>query len=193
MDASYIAKRRRPWQWVRQETRRRLGRAGSSAVLIPVPAATQVVALVGGDTDLPPHVTLLYPFVVPRRLDAAVEASLGEALATVRTFEFRLARIASFPGVLYLVPEPADAFVRLTRAVWSRFPSCQPYGGGYSDIIPHLTIGEDTTVPEKLSAVEALLPIETSAEEAWLMVTNGNGSWSTRRRFPLGCPRDRAG
>jgi hypothetical protein len=38
---------------------------------------------------------------------------------------------------------PDEGFRALTRAVWSAFPDFPPYGGAFTEIVQHLTIGTD--------------------------------------------------
>ena len=77
---------------------------------------------------VPAHVTLLYPFRPPERLDAALHRELAELFGQSSAFDFRLTHLARFPGVLYLAPEPAAPLVALTRTLLAHFPDTSPYG-----------------------------------------------------------------
>jgi hypothetical protein len=122
------------------------------------------------------------------------EAALGEVLAAIPPFPFRLARTARFgEAVLYLAPEPVDPIVAITEAVVARFPEHPPYGWAHSEIVPHLTVahcGDPSTCedPAVLDEIEAALapslPIEARATEVVLM--EGDGRWRVRARLPLG-------
>src|SRR5437870_4853994 len=117
-----------------------------SALVVPVPEAEPVVGRWRAGRDpsaragLPAHITLLYPFVPPPLLDTAVDDAVADALATFHAFPFRLARTATFPGVLYLAAEPAQPFVDLTNVMTRRWPEHPPYEGRYDDVVPHLTV-----------------------------------------------------
>jgi 2'-5' RNA ligase len=157
---------------------------------MPVPSAASALATLGkapdNSGDLPPHITVLYPFVPARAVNAALEAAVVDVLAGVEPFPFRLARVASFPGVLYLEPNPVEPFIELTDAFSVRWPEFPPYGGEFDEVVPHLTvcIGE---VPSGLVArLERLLPIESTAREVWLLTQGVGHRWKIRKRFHLG-------
>jgi hypothetical protein len=143
---------------------------------------------------VPSHVTVLSPFVLPEELNGAIEGELGALFAGIEPFSFRLARAARFSGLLYLAPEPVDPFTHLTELVRLRWPEHPPYGGQFSEVVPHLTVVDcassglcddpDTIMDEAERAIVGGIPIEARAGQVWLMV--GDGRWSLRARFPLG-------
>lgn len=176
--------------------RARLLRAGwprppASALVIMVPAAGPLLlaSADGGGAPrsgaLPPHITLLYPFLPPSRIDGAVEHAVARLLASFEPFAFALESVGRFPGVLYVTPEPAERFRELTEALWCRWPSARPYRGAYADIVPHLTVamGSEQRLP---AALRAALPVHAVASEVSLMVADRRGRWSCRRSFQLG-------
>src|SRR5881392_3278360 len=71
---------------------------------------------------VPPHVTLLFPFVPAREIDEAVLRGVAEVCAGVAPFELRFARTGRFPGVLFLEPEPDTPLRALKAALVARFP-----------------------------------------------------------------------
>jgi len=166
-------------------------------VLIPVPEAAPYVdgyrarfthAHVVG---LPPHVTLLYPFVDSAELTTGVLREVERVVADVDQFEvtFRsVARLEGPPPTLYLVPQPAAPFADLTRALVAAFPAYPPYGGRYEEIVPHLTVAtaDAATLAPIAAAVSASLPLAAPVVEAWLMQCDERGRWHLRRRLPLG-------
>src|SRR3954452_15642226 len=127
--------------------RRLPGAGGESAVVVPVPVFDAVLAGLHerfgltGPPGMPAHITVLYPFVAPRRVAGTV-VELAELASAVPAFTFTLARVGRFPGVVYAAPEPAEPFVQLTEAVARRWPSRPPYGGRFPDIVPHCTVSE---------------------------------------------------
>jgi hypothetical protein len=143
---------------------------------------------------LPPHITVLAPFIPPPGLTGEVETVLGQLFTRVQPFGFRLARVARWPLVVYLDPEPADPFRALTAAVLARFPDHPPYGGAFEEVIPHLTVAEcerqnacddpAADLAEVERAIVGGVPIGARATQVWLMV--GNGRWGIRARFRLG-------
>lgn len=167
---------------------------GQSVVIVPVSAVESHVSAWRQRFDLsaargvPAHVTVLYPFLHESRLDGEVLRQLGELCAATRALDVGFARLARFPNVLYLEPEPSDTFRRLTSAVAERWPEAPPYGGAYVDNIPHLTVAHD--VEEAVFAtierdVAPRLPVRTRVEEAWLYVCDGE-RWHPRVRLPFG-------
>lgn len=166
-------------------------------MLIPVPEAAPYVdgyrarfthAHVVG---LPPHVTLLYPFVDSAELTTGVLREVERVVADVDQFEvtFRsVARLEGPPPTLYLVPQPAAPFADLTRALVAAFPAYPPYGGRYEEIVPHLTVAtaDAATLAPIAAAVSASLPLAAPVVEAWLMQCDERGRWHLRRRLPLG-------
>lgn len=109
-----------------------------------------------------PHVTLLYPFVLPDELAAALEP-LRAAAASVPCFEVELARFAYFrhrhDATLWLRPEPGNGFGRLRDALEAAFPGmddtrCFPAG-----FTPHLSVGQAR--PQQARALAEVL------ERAW--------------------------
>ena len=141
---------------------------------------------------MPAHITLLYPFKPPDEIgDAAIE-KLNQCFAGFRAFDFTLATIRRFPGgVLYLAPEPDESFRRLTMAVWDCYPETPPYGGRYSNIMPHLTVAQltdeqqaDQVVCEFTRASQGRLAIHATAREIALMDTLV-GIWQVRTTFAL--------
>lgn len=134
---------------------------------------------------VPLHVTVMYPFLPARSIRQADARRVAKVAEGVAPFDFALTHLATFPGVYYLAPEPAEPFVALTEAVRSRWPSCQPYGGVYDSVIPHMTVALGESPPADPSELERVLPITTRATELWLLV-QAPGGWRTWRRFPLG-------
>jgi 2'-5' RNA ligase len=134
--------------------------------------------LVGIPNDLPPHVTVVYP-------SAGDVAGLTEALAPFAPFDVAFTQLDRFPGVLWLAPEPAESFVALTEATVARFPQHPPYGGRYSQIVPHLTIAQ-ASLDETAAAVEPLLPLQSFVDSVVLYTTSDSRHWREVHVFDLG-------
>jgi hypothetical protein len=175
---------------IRGRLRRLAGRGGrtgvgaASAVVVPVPEAARVVP--AGTLAMEPHVTVLYPFVPAARIDDALVDALREVLGGVPAFDFALAAVDRFPGVLYLAPEPAAPFVAMTEACAGRWPEHPPYGGAFADVVPHLTLAEGPEPPGLADRAAAALPIRARAGAAWLMAPRPGGGWDRRAALPLG-------
>ena len=160
----------------------RLLRPPASAVVIAVPAAAPLVE--GAEPGMPPHVTLLWPFA--RRIRAGHRRGLAAIAERHQEFEFTLARVGEFTGVVYFAPEPAAPFVELIHAIADTWPRHQPYAGAYPDVIPHVTVrlgGASLTDAER-ARLEAQLPIRCHATEILLLAPDGGG-WREDYRVPL--------
>ncbi|WP_344297847.1 2'-5' RNA ligase family protein [Agromyces neolithicus] len=139
---------------------------------------------------VPAHVTLLYPFVPPNRLDVAVWGALGAAIAGVPPFDAEFATASWFGrDVLWLAPTPVAPFSRLIERIRSAFPECEPYSGGVDEPVPHLTIADRADSGEMVAAAEgvsALLPLAARVSAVSVMAgSDAPQSWRTLRRFEL--------
>ena len=137
---------------------------------------------------IPPHVTLLFPWVPAGELTDEVQQRLAQVLGEAEGFDVSFARTARFPDVLYLEPQPSEPFTALTEAIVAEWPEHPPYEGEHESVIPHLTVAEseDERLLERIVAdVEPQLPIELRVREAQLYVEDASGHWHQRRRFPL--------
>jgi 2'-5' RNA ligase len=160
-----------------------------TAVIIPVPEAAPTVARHRWTHDptsalgIPEHITLLGPFVEP---DVGVERALANIFATAPAFAFQLARTGWFGNqVLYLAPEPAAPFIALTHRLVAKF-GVKPYRGEFADVIPHLTVAQESGTSELEAQLLPALPIDARAVEAWLMVQPvAEGGWIRHLRLPL--------
>lgn len=170
-----------------------------SALIVEVPGAELAVARWRAQFDpqaslgVPAHVTVLFPFAAPDSINEPTLATLRNLLLTAAAFKFQLARSAWFDDrVLWLAPEPAEPFQRLTRLVAEAFPGYPPYGGQYTEVVPHLTVADHGT-PDQLrtseSAVRGHLPIVSTADAVSLMVEHSDGRWERHTTFPLAAYR----
>lgn len=161
----------------------------ASALIVPVVAAEPVLTAWAGHPLMfggaRPHVTVMYPFLPPHRIDSAVRREIVELAARRSSFSFSLTHVDQFPGVYYLAPQPTAPFVELTADIQARWPECQPYGGAFDEVRPHVTIGFGDHPVADLAGLEVQLPIALQATELWLLEQSARG-WRTRGRFLLG-------
>src|ERR1700677_349069 len=174
-----------------------------SALLLPVPAAEAAVGAHRTRLDpsardgVPAHLTVLYPFLPPAEIGPGVLAELTRLFAGVPRFFFTLDRVRWFgESVMWLGPSDESPFRALTELASAAYPRCSPYGGGYEDVVPHLTIGQQGSPAELRAAAEAVLPqlpIATEAAEVILMAgpkpgrpSEPPGQWRSVASFPLG-------
>ena len=105
-----------------------------SALVMLVPEAEPLVKPFRDRYDpsaaagVPAHITLLYPFRPPGKIDQAMLDGLRGCFQGFASFRFSLAPIRRFPdGVLYLAPDPDEPFRQLVLAIWDRYPETPPY------------------------------------------------------------------
>jgi 2'-5' RNA ligase len=164
-----------------------------SAVIVPVREAAAVVDAWREQTcdakpsiGVPPHVTLLAPFMPPEEIGEDVLRGLREVLAS-RHFALELRELRRFPGTLYLAPDRAAPFAALTAALVRRFPGYPPYGDPSLPVVPHLTVaqGEDELLDRAEAGLAPSLPIAADVSEAVLLERDGT-RWRVRERFRFG-------
>jgi len=175
--------------------------AGESAIIVPVQVPVAVNLLrnrmdPSAAQGVPAHVTLIYPFMPPDQLKDAVRRTVERIIASEAAFPFTLASVRRWPTVVYLVPEPAEPFRRLTDALAAAFPDYPPYQGAHDDVVPHLTVAQN--VPDDYfaaaeHALPGMLPIRDVAREAWLIGHTPEQPWHTLWRLPLGTARQSVG
>ena len=132
------------------------------------------------------HVTLLYPFVLRRDVSPAVLAELESFFADRPRPEFALAQVGVFEGTFaYAAPEPDDGLAVMMRALWSAYPDTPPYGGEFTEPVPHATIAPlaEADLETVRARVEPLLPIDCSPDHASLLEEFEPDCW--RELHPL--------
>ena len=141
---------------------------------------------------MPAHITALYPFLPEDRLSDPVLAELRELCSELPLLDVVFRRIRRFPDVLYLDPEPAADLRRLTLAIARRWPETPPYGGDFSDVVPHLTVAQRAS-DEAAASIEADLrcglPFRTRLADAAVYGFDGT-QWRLRVRLPFGGRHD---
>ena len=164
-----------------------------TALIVEVPEAEPLVADWRARHDwsaqhgVPAHITLLFPFVPVDRVDDAFRDELTRLFAGEAAFSFALPRVARFPEVAWLAPEPDEPFRALTALIYSRYADYPPYEGMHDEVIPHLTVAEgDVALQDEVeSALTPGLPIEAQVSEVTMIVEDEAGFWRAGERFPL--------
>ncbi|GLW30475.1 2'-5' RNA ligase family protein [Actinoplanes regularis] len=167
-----------------------------SALIVPIPEAEPAVADLRARLDrsaswgVPAHITVTFPFLPPKQLSPRVLAAVRLIAAGVPRFYLSLDRVSWFDKrVLWLSPNPAEPFRELTNRLAVRFPTAQPYGGRYPEVVPHLTVGQDGPgLPEAAAEVAPKLPIRARVTALRLITgrPEPGDSWQTLTDFPLG-------
>jgi 2'-5' RNA ligase len=136
---------------------------------------------------VPPHVTLLYPFVPAEAVESALD-DLRALFAATPSFDVSFREVRRWPEMAYLAPEPPEPFARLTEAIVAQWPDHPPYEGIHETVIPHLTVayGDDTLLDEIEADVGPHLPVSVHIIEAVLLEELvPDERWRERARFPL--------
>jgi 2'-5' RNA ligase len=165
--------------------------ASAIVVRVPIPTALQRLWATwdrSASIGVPPHVTILFPFLPADQLVPKIRRELAAIAATQAPFVVWFERVGHFRGVVYLAPEPAAPFIRLTNAFVGSFPEMPPYGGVFDDVIPHLTIAESDAAPLDgvAAAAERVLPFFHRVTALEVLVEGGESRWRTHWRLPLG-------
>ncbi len=158
----------------------------SDALIILVPEAEKLVGPYRTKYDpvaplgMPPHVTLMFPFVACDALDESARNELRARLFELPVFVYEFRNTGVFPGVLYLRPENADPFLEAMTVARSLFPDLVPYGDDSLQPVPHLTVAHaasDVVLREIRRSFEAALeehgPVSGRATAATLMQHSG--------------------
>ncbi len=168
-----------------------------TALIAPVPEAEDAVGPFRATLDrsaswgVPAHVTVIYPFLPPGKIDSAVLTTLGDIVSGVPRFDIALAHVDWFDDTaVWLAPHPDGPFRDLTTAVWRRFPEAPPYAGAHAEIVPHLTIGHDAAkhvLNHAAQTVSTCLPINATIKVVRLIAgTPDQRPWHTLHEFALG-------
>ncbi len=165
--------------------------ASAVVVRIPLPPAIAHVRRrwdSNAAMGVPPHVTILYPFLPSVALTQPVRRSLEAAIHGVTPFDVTFATVDRFPDAIYLVPEPAGPFIELTHAVSARYPDHPPYGGAYEAVVPHLTVADTpgASLDELRRTIRPALPIHHMVSAVEVLVDDGDQRWRRRWRIALG-------
>jgi 2'-5' RNA ligase len=159
---------------------------GETALVVNVPEAEPLVRRWRQrEIGLMAHVTVLVPFMHAGLLDDGVRDDLRLLFSRHPAFEVRFLEVRRFLEVIYLAPEPAEAFALLTEAVVERWPQTPPYGGLYDQVVPHLTVGRVGRVDEAALSDDGWLPVAARASAVSLLVHGDDGQWRETEVFPL--------
>jgi 2'-5' RNA ligase len=167
-----------------------------SCLIIVVPESEPLVNTLRLQYDesarigVPAHITVLFPFMDPHRVDSRVLDACASIIAAHRAFGFQLQAVGRFPGTVYLEPSPAAPFVELTMHMARAFPEFPPYHREFSTIIPHLTVAHGSAA--EIDAVDRTLTARLKAQgpvasvcSAVTLMENSSTRWRPMRSFPL--------
>ncbi len=148
-----------------------------------------------GAQGVPPHITLLYPFLPAKAWTESASQSLEALVSSISpvNVEFRDISWLSAGGVLCLRPEPSGAILRVIQALAAAFPECPPYGGAIpiSSLVPHVTIAVDVRAKDRADVEREAqrrlgdsLPIKVRLDNLSLLIRTGD-AWTCAQDFPF--------
>jgi 2'-5' RNA ligase len=139
---------------------------------------------------IPLHVTLLYPFAPPNKVD---EVALTDLFVKFDAFTLTLRGVATWPLVVYAIPEPREQLLAMMHALFDQYPEYPPYDGEIAEPEPHATLSElapTESIEEVAAAIraktESFFPITCEVRDVALLEEDEADRWRERRRFPLG-------
>jgi 2'-5' RNA ligase len=142
---------------------------------------------------LPPHVTILFPFVPVAAVHDRLRSDLATHFSAFPAFAGKLARVGQFDRHVWLAPEPRDRFVELIDATRERFPEHARDEAGRGDPVPHLTIAAirpgdsaDRVAELARSELAPLLPFTFTVSDVSLFEEGADGMWHELFRIGLG-------
>ncbi len=137
------------------------------------------------------HITVNYPFQPMQSDREVLIQELSDLFSGFPSLKFQLTELRQFPDTLYLAVEPEQPFRDMVAAVADRYPESPPYGMVFDEVIPHVTVAEETPgaefsdiAKEFAVASRGILPIEGMAHEIWLMDYEDH-VWSKTAAFGL--------
>jgi 2'-5' RNA ligase len=143
----------------------------------------------GVAAGIPLHVTLLVPFAPPDLVD---EAALTDFFMQFDAFTMRLTGLATWPRVVYAMPEPRERMLAMMLALFDKYPEYPPYEGEIAEPEPHATLTEleegvslSDVLPQIRERTESLFPLACKIRDVALLEEHDDGRWSERLRFPL--------
>lgn len=141
------------------------------------------------------HITLRYPFLPLKALSTRDQEKLADAVASVPSFHYTLARVSHFPSTVFLDPEPASPFAALRTAVDQAFEQRLPEDL-FPRYAPHLSVARHVrgARAEVLAALDSALAgsggaIRAACKAVVLLERMGVGSWQVQLHVPLGQAR----
>jgi 2'-5' RNA ligase len=137
------------------------------------------------------HLTLLYPFVRRDAVTQELLEGLRGFFAERAPIQFGLARLEEFQSVVaYIAPEPDGELKELMRSLWAKYPDTPPYGGAFSEPVPHATFVSYARTSVNLDQVRTrvapLLPIACTISAASLLEEYEPERWRELESIPFG-------
>lgn len=138
---------------------------------------------------VPPHLTLMFPFVPFEQLDESAK-TIRDICAGIEPFEITLSGYGQFPGVIFMQPANPEPIKTVFRAIFEAYPLYPPYDGAFgNDLHPHLTVGEFKNKEDQQAAqLPDYVPVTFRAENVHLIygIQTEALPWLTHSVVPFG-------
>jgi hypothetical protein len=164
-----------------------------SVLAIPLPEAENVLSFVRSTykgemspAGVPAHITLLYPWMEPKRISKKTLAELTSLFAGFPKFSLSLKLGWFGREVLLLIPHDPLPLIRLTKEIIHQWPEYPYYGGDYDDIEPHITLayGDESNLIDLAKDVASQLPLRADISSVDLSIGRP-GQMITHAKFSL--------
>jgi 2'-5' RNA ligase len=120
------------------------------------------------------------------------EAALTELFARFEPFTLTLTGLATWPLVVYAVPEPRERLLAMMHELFETYPEFPPYAGEIAEPEPHATLTElestdllPAVLPQIRARTESLFPVTFAVRDVALLAESEPDRWRERRRFAL--------
>lgn len=175
----------------------------TTAIVILAPHSVQTIAVpllhqYAPDALLrvPAHLTVLFPFVPPERLDDASH-KVSKICSDMAPFEVTMSGYGFFPNVAFMSPVDHEPIKAVFRRIYAVFPECPPYGGDFGeDLHPHMTVGVFATEAEREAVVlPDYEPITFRVDRLHILqgIAKAALPWITHDIIPLGASENAHG
>jgi hypothetical protein len=141
------------------------------------------------------HVTVLHWNMPADGLDPTALERIAAAVSVLAPFDYRITRLARFPGTLYLAAEPAAPFVLLRDRLAAALRMGEPGRGVQEPLIPHVSVvrksvSDDREAEAELTTMlERCAPISCACRQI-VLLENSTGSWRPVLEFVLNGDKD---
>jgi hypothetical protein len=136
------------------------------------------------------HVTVVHANMPSALMEPISLEQIAAAAASIAPFDYRITRVARFPGTLYLAAEPAAPFMHLKDRLVAVLPKDEHGPRGKEPLIPHVSVVRKSAIDDREveaeleSALECHGPISCTCKEI-VLLENSSGMWRPLQEFVL--------
>jgi 2'-5' RNA ligase len=136
------------------------------------------------------HVTVLHANLSYDLVDPIAREQILAAVSLMTPFEYRLTRVARFPGTVYLAAEPAAPFVHLQRRLTAAVLMDEREQQGKEPFIPHVSVVRKSAIDDRDVEAELATMLERHGPiscvcKGIVLLENSSGWWRPVQEFAL--------